>query len=33
MWKLTARGFLQEKKKEQPESEKELRSHTVSQML
>lgn len=33
MWKLTARGFLQEKKKEQPESEKELRSHTASQML
>lgn len=33
MWKLTARGFLQEKKKEQPESEKELRFHTASQML
>lgn len=30
---LTARGFLQEKKKEQPELERELRSHTASQML
>lgn len=27
------KGVLQEKKKEQPESEKELRSHTASQML
>ena len=30
---LMARGFLQEKKKEQPELERELRSHTASQML
>ncbi len=33
MWKIYRKGVLQEKKKEQPESEKELRSHTASQML